>query len=583
MFEFEEDLSMAAKIKIVGVGGGGGNAIKTMMRTQVEGVDFVVINTDTQAIRQNDAPVKIQIGNKITKGLGAGSNPEVGREAALEDVAMIKEALSGSDMVFVTAGMGGGTGTGAAPVVASVAKDMGILTVAVVTKPFSFEGKKRQRQAEAGIKALKEQVDTLICIPNDNLLNMVDKNTPIVDSFKMADHVLLRAVRGISDLITTPGLINLDFADVNTIMRDAGIAMMGTGVASGENRALEAAKLAITSPLLENVSINGAMGILLNITGSSSMTLFEVNEACKLIQEEVHEDANIIFGSVIDDNAGDDINVTVLATGFDGQNAKKARPEKSDRELRRDPRHWLSYEKAQSSDRRVEREPLVQNVAMPKEPARPVVQNRPQRAEPIARPAPAASVWGEASDEPDLFSIEAAIEQQSVTKESVQADNLRSVFERSQTEEEVSSGSSFFAEEENQELQNDFAEQSQDYDADSLEDYSEDQEEDLFSYTSEEQSASEFSFDADEASSWGEEPQSGPRSQRPKGHLPEPSEELLFPETAVQSVQSTSIERKPTKRVQKQNDMRKATKTVGFGEIDEDKYDIPAFIRRRAD
>lgn len=350
MFEFEEDLSIMARIKIVGVGGGGGNAIKTMMRSQLDGVDFVSVNTDLQAIKINDAPVKIQIGHKLTRGLGAGSNPEVGRDAALEDAAMIREALSGSDMVFVTAGMGGGTGTGAAPVVARIARELGILTVGVVTKPFSFEGNKRQRRAEEGIETLKKEVDTLICIPNDNLLNIVDKNTPIVDSFKMVDHILLQAVRGISDLITTPGLINLDFADVCTIMKDAGVAMMATGIASGEDRALQAAKLAISSPLLENISINGATGILLNITGSSNMTLFEVNEACKLIQQEADDDANIIFGSVINDDMKDSLSVTVLATGFHKGEAYQRPTALLELDTIKPKSGWLQYDK----NRRVE-------------------------------------------------------------------------------------------------------------------------------------------------------------------------------------------------------------------------------------
>lgn len=341
MFEFEEDLGVNAKIKVVGVGGGGGNAIKTMMRDSADGIDFVAVNTDIQALKQNDAPVKIQIGHKLTKGLGAGANPEVGRSAALEDAAIIAEAIQGADLVFVTAGMGGGTGTGAAPVIARIAREAGILTVAVVTKPFSFEGRKRQRQAEEGIAALKEEVDTLICIPNDNLLSIVDKSTPIVDSFKMADQILLQSVRGISDLITIPGLINLDFSDIRTIMKDAGIALMGTGIASGENRALEAARLAISSPLLENLSVAGATGILLNITGSSSMTLFEVNEASKLIQQEAHEDANIIFGSVINDDMKDTVSVTVIATGFkDG--ALKGR---SLGKEQNQTKSWFSYRK----------------------------------------------------------------------------------------------------------------------------------------------------------------------------------------------------------------------------------------------
>lgn len=322
MFEFEENLGINAKIKVIGVGGGGGNAIKAMMKEEIEGVDFVAINTDVQSLRENDAMVKIQIGQKITRGLGSGSNPQVGREAALEDASVIRETLEGSDMVFITAGMGGGTGTGAVPVIANIAKELGILTVGIVTKPFSFEGRKRLRQAEAGIEFLKQEADTVICIPNDNLLCMADKNTPILDSFKMVDQVLLQAVRGISDLITTPGLINLDFADIKTIMQDSGLAIMGTSTAFGSNRALEAAKQAISSPLLEDVSITGATGILLNITGSSNMTLFEVNEASKLIQDECSEEVNVIFGTVIDENMQDGIRITVIATGF-GDNYKK--------------------------------------------------------------------------------------------------------------------------------------------------------------------------------------------------------------------------------------------------------------------
>ncbi len=316
MFEFEEDLSQSAKIKVVGIGGGGTNAVNTMIRSKLDGVEFIAANTDIQALRSNQAPIKIQIGRDLTKGLGAGANPDVGRSAAMEDQNSIAEVLGGADMVFITAGMGGGTGTGAAPVIAKIGKEMGALTVGVVTKPFAFEGKKRARQAEIGIEALKENVDTLIVIPNEKLLHVAGKDTPMVDTFKMADEILLQAVKGISDLITIPGLINLDFADVKTIMGEMGMALMGTGSGHGENRAIEAAQKAISSPLLENVSINGATGIIINITGPSNMTLFEVNEASKLIQQEAHEDANIIFGAVIDDKKKEDIRVTVIATGF---------------------------------------------------------------------------------------------------------------------------------------------------------------------------------------------------------------------------------------------------------------------------
>ena len=351
MFEFEEDLGFNAKIKVIGVGGGGCNALQTMIREKIDGVDFVIMNTDLQALRIHEATVKIQIGHHLTKGLGSGANPEIGRSAAMEDINTIQEALKGTDMVFITAGMGGGTGTGAAPVIAKTAKDMGILTVGVVTKPFSFEGSRRMRQAEAGIKALKDHVDTLICIPNDNLLNLVGKDTPILDSFKMIDFVLLQAVRGIADLITTPGLINLDFADIKTIISDAGVALMGTGIATGENRAIEAAKLAITSPLLEDMSIAGATGILLNITGSQNMTLYEVNEASKLIQQECHEDVNIIFGTVVDESMKTDLRVTVIATGFGEKHMQKAK--KDSKVLNQSPntKKWFDTERT--------REPLL--------------------------------------------------------------------------------------------------------------------------------------------------------------------------------------------------------------------------------
>jgi cell division protein FtsZ len=322
MFEFEEDLSQNATIKVIGVGGGGTNAVNTMIRSKLDGVEFIAANTDVQALRSNQAPIKVQIGRESTKGLGAGANPDVGRSAAMEDQHSLAEVMNGADMVFITAGMGGGTGTGAAPVIAKVAKEMGALTVGVVTKPFSFEGKKRARQADIGIEALKENVDTLIVIPNEKLLHVAGKETPMIDTFKMADEILLQAVKGISDLITIPGLINLDFADVKTIMGEMGMALMGTGTGHGESRAIEAAQKAISSPLLENVSINGATGIIINITGPGNMTLYEVNEASKLIQQEAHEDANIIFGAVIDEKMKEDIRVTVIATGF-AKGAKK--------------------------------------------------------------------------------------------------------------------------------------------------------------------------------------------------------------------------------------------------------------------
>lgn len=324
MFEFEENLAQNAKIKVIGVGGGGGNAVNTMIRSKLDGVEFIAANTDIQALRFSQANVKIQIGQQVTRGLGAGADPEVGRQAAEEDREHVTEVLEGSDLVFITCGMGGGTGTGAAPVIAKVAKELGALTVGVVTRPFSFEGKKRSKFADIGIDQLAENVDTLIVIPNEKLLAVAGKETPMLDTFKMADEVLLQAVKGISDLITIPGLINLDFADVRTIMGEMGMALMGTGVATGENRAMEAAKKAISSPLLENVSINGATGIIINITGPADMTLFEVNEASKMVQQEAHEDANIIFGAVIDKKKEDTLRVTVIATGFSKRDRKMA-------------------------------------------------------------------------------------------------------------------------------------------------------------------------------------------------------------------------------------------------------------------
>jgi cell division protein FtsZ len=305
-----------AKILVIGVGGGGGNAVNTMISGNLDGVEFVVANTDMQALDANMAPHKIQLGNALTKGLGAGANPEVGRRAAEESMQQIADLIAGADMVFVTAGMGGGTGTGAAPVIAQIARDCGALTVGVVTKPFGFEGKKRARQAVEGIERLETAVDTLIVIPNNRLLALVGTQTSMVEAFRKADSVLLNAVQGISDLMTVPGLINVDFADVRTIMSGMGRALMGTGIGTGKRRATEAAETAISSPLLEDVSIDGATGILINITGGPDLTLHEVNEASSLIQQAAHEDANIIFGSVIDPNLSEEVRITVIATGF---------------------------------------------------------------------------------------------------------------------------------------------------------------------------------------------------------------------------------------------------------------------------
>jgi cell division protein FtsZ len=315
VFELEE-MKDNAKIKVIGLGGGGSNAINRMMEARFTGVEFIVANTDLQALRASPAPVKLQLGARLTMGLGAGADPEVGKKAALEDREQIKKLLDGADMVFVTAGLGGGTGTGSAPIVAATAKEMGILTVAVVTKPFAFEGRRRSQQAEAGLAELRGVVDTLITIPNQRLLAVVDRGTPLIEAFKVADTVLLQAVQGISDLILVPGLINLDFADVRTIMAGMGMALMGAGVGKGEHRALDAAQKAIASPLLDETSIDGARGILINFTGGSDMSLHEVEEAARVVQEAAHEEAHIIFGAVIDPSLQDEVRITVIATGF---------------------------------------------------------------------------------------------------------------------------------------------------------------------------------------------------------------------------------------------------------------------------
>jgi cell division protein FtsZ len=316
MLEFELEMDMLAKIKVIGVGGGGNNAVNRMVENGLQGVEFIAVNTDAQALKSSKAEYKLQIGEKLTRGLGAGANPEVGKKAAEETREGIENLLRGADMVFVTAGMGGGTGTGAAPVVAEIAKELGALTVGVVTRPFTFEGRKRAQQAELGIENLKEKVDTLIVIPNDRLLEIVDKNTPMLAAFREADNVLRQGVQGISDLIAVPGLINLDFADVKTIMTEKGTALMGIGIATGENRAAEAAKKAICSPLLET-SIDGARGVLMNITGGANLSLYEVNEAADIVASSSDPEVNMIFGAVINDELKDEIVVTVIATGFD--------------------------------------------------------------------------------------------------------------------------------------------------------------------------------------------------------------------------------------------------------------------------
>jgi cell division protein FtsZ len=306
-----------ARIKVIGVGGGGGNAVNRMIEAGIEGIEFLVANTDLQALKRSRAPIKIQLGGKLTKGLGAGADPNIGRNAALEDTEKIIEVLEGADMVFVTTGLGGGTGTGAAPIIASLATELNALTVAVVTKPFHFEGKRRMQQADQGLRELRECVDTVITIPNERLLHTVDRGVSLADSFKVADDVLRQAVQGISDLITVPGLINLDFADVKAIMQGMGLALMGAGRASGEHRAMEATQQAISSPLLEEATIEGAKGVLINITGGTDLTLYEVNEASSIIREAADDDANIIFGAVIDETLRDEMKITVIATGFD--------------------------------------------------------------------------------------------------------------------------------------------------------------------------------------------------------------------------------------------------------------------------
>ena len=323
-FLLDENIPKGAVIKVIGVGGGGTNAVNRMIAAQVEGVEFIVANTDLQALKMSDAPIKLQIGAKLTNGLGAGADPEIGKQAALEDTERIIDALEGADMVFVTAGLGGGTGTGSAPVIADLAAQLGALTVAIVTKPFLFEGKKRALQADQGLKDLKGCVDTLISIPNERLVRTVEKGTSLSDAFRVADDILRLGVQGISDIIQVPGVINVDFADVKAVMHGMGMALMGTGTAKGEDRAIQAASRAITSPLLEDASVEGAMGVLINITGSEGLLLHEVSEAASIIHESADENANIIFGAVIDESMNDEIKITVIATGFDKDSANNS-------------------------------------------------------------------------------------------------------------------------------------------------------------------------------------------------------------------------------------------------------------------
>ncbi len=348
MTDFVEDIGTKARLKVIGIGGGGGNAINRMIKTGLDGVTFLTANTDVQALKQNDAPFKYQIGTKLTKGLGAGSNPEVGKKAALEDEEIVTEMVQEAEMVFITGGMGGGTGTGAAPVIAEKAKEMGALTVAVVTKPFLFEGSFRSRQAELGLAELNDVVDTLITIPNQRLLSMVGKQTTMMEAFTLADEVLTQAVQGISDLIMIPGLINLDFADVKTIMADMGVALMGSAVGSGDQRSIDAANKAISSPLLDDISIDGARGVLINITGGKDLGLHEISEAASIVQEAAHPDANIIFGAVIDETLEDDIRITVIATGFDTR--AKMDKERMERQLGQNrPQTYRKLEQRQPS------------------------------------------------------------------------------------------------------------------------------------------------------------------------------------------------------------------------------------------
>lgn len=536
MFEFEEDLGMSAKIKVIGVGGGGGNAIRTMMKEQIEGVDFVAINTDVQSLKLNDATVKIQIGSKLTKGLGSGANPQVGRDAALEDAAMIREALVGSDMIFITAGMGGGTGTGAAAIIAKIARELGILTVGVVTKPFSFEGRKRMRQAEQGIQFLKEEADTVICIPNDNLLNITGKDTPIVDSFKMVDYVLLQAVRSISDLITTPGLINLDFADIRTIMQDGGFALMGTGIASGDGRALEAAKMAVRSPLLENMAVTGATGILLNITGSSNMTLFEVNEASKLIQQECHEDANIIFGTVIDENMSDRIRMTVIATGFGNQLGQmKQQALRNVTDGMRDAGHSTRSATGQAA-REVVRTPVATTKT---EPPRNESQEHPIFEKPMSQQSTIRDIFDEIQKDQVTKDPSASFTTESHEELRVSATTTSTTRQAPKPKFDP-----LFDEDEEPARADEIADRllqgsKKAFDEDSL-------------------------FSKKPSSSWGtstpqEETNSDFGSMAPR------------------------ITRRRTDSAQEKSDFKKIISDIGLTDADADEYDIPAFIRRRAD
>ncbi|WP_026583381.1 cell division protein FtsZ [Bacillus sp. J33] len=372
MLEFDTNIDQYATIKVIGVGGGGNNAVNRMIEHGVEGVEFIAVNTDGQALNQSKAEVTMQIGATLTRGLGAGANPEVGRKAAEESESQLREVLKGADMVFVTAGMGGGTGTGAAPAIARIAREVGALTIGVVTRPFKFEGRKRAANADAGIEAMKKAVDTLIIIPNDRLLEIIDKKTPMLEAFMEADNVLRQGVQGISDLIAVPGLINLDFADVKTVMSHKGTALMGIGIATGEDRAAEAARKAISSPLLET-SINGARGVIMNITGGANISLYEVQEAADIVASASDEEVNMIFGSVINDSLKEEIIVTVIATGFNGQEESQPKPS-SKPPMEKEMVH--TYQQYQYSE-----EPPQRQVRERKEPAREYEQQQPDLSE----------------------------------------------------------------------------------------------------------------------------------------------------------------------------------------------------------
>ncbi|MCA9670525.1 MAG: cell division protein FtsZ [Myxococcales bacterium] len=419
MIELEDETQTQARIKVVGVGGGGGNAINTMIASGLEGVDFIAANTDLQALDSNLAPTKLQLGAELTRGLGAGANPEIARDAALEDIERIKEVLEGADMVFVTAGMGGGTGTGAAPVISQIAKEqVGALTVGVVTKPFIFEGKKRMRQADSGIELLSDAVDTLITIPNQRLLAVAGQATTMLDAFRKVDEVLLNAVQGISDLVVIHGFINVDFADVRTVMSNMGHALMGTGYAAGDRKALEAAKEAISSPLLEDATIDGATGILINITGGPDLTLTEINEAASLIHEAAHEDANIIFGSVVDASMEDQVRITVIATGFPDERAGVRQATSRSHEVRH-TRQQLDQQRtslraSQQPEAKVTRErtQAAAAAAATPPPARSAPMTATAAAQPSAEPmasvAPVAQVQVATQAPPQAIEIEAA-------------------------------------------------------------------------------------------------------------------------------------------------------------------------------